>query len=268
LLIGIIEQTNGSTKNTNSEQKAVPSEVDRSTEEASQSSEQPLAIVSQAKTDRLTLSCMATHLNGVSFSNLRNTEVGSSLDMQSINQNLLFEDSVATMANFDRTAVYTSNVSYQYGLVSFPFSDNGSDGTFVLDPEKLTAKATIESNQVVDFTCSKNDALTGADFIKNAPLPQEYQAPQTIEFKATKNYKGFDRHIYPEIEATNLSDNISLTKIIVNRGNCSIFFVYKFPSGETMPLDLVYGDKIMLRADCDPSEVTFVTDQGSTTIRW
>lgn len=92
----------------------------------------------------------------------------------------------------------------------------------------------------------------------------------TAQFTAEKMVKRFGpREMYPEIFATNLNDgNIELTEIIMNRGNCEIFYVAKNEVVYSLPTTLAYGDKLTIRGSCDPSEISFVTSMGTATINW
>jgi hypothetical protein len=213
----------------------------------------------------LKLFCRLKYFNGVEVANIPPM---SGVSMESMNLKVMVQSGIINIANFDKSTLVTSPFTNEDGILGVAYSENGSGAFFSLYTSNSTASISLNEGGIAGYSCEEDRTVSAADFTKNVTIIPEYKAPQIIEFKANKKNKFFNPDTYPEIEAVNLSGNISLKEIVVNRGNCSILYAFKFPSGETMPLELEYGDKITLRAECDPSEVTFVADQGSATINW
>jgi hypothetical protein len=217
----------------------------------------------------LKLSCDLTHVKGIEVASMPDVIREPLLKIDWIK--VMVDSGKVSFANADKSSLVIAPLSIEDGVISVAFSESGAGGIFRLDTNGTYA--TIDSGTKDDpvialYACNPNPSLSESDFsraISNLPIQN---SPARIDIKAKKIVKRFNRDTYPEIEATNISSNITLKEIIMNRGNCNIFYAFKFPSGETLPLDLVYGDKIKLQGDCDPSEVTFVAEEGSATINW
>lgn len=72
---------------------------------------------------------------------------------------------------------------------------------------------------------------------------------------------------YPEIIVTSKANEVVLSGISINRGNCNLLYISSI-TGNDLPLSLKFGDQFSFRGLCDPSEITLTTDKGSETIEW
>ena len=113
-------------------------------------------------------------------------------------------------------------------------------------------------------TTPVNENLSGyagsdTEFVSNLP--------KVALFSITKHWKRGDS-TFPELSIIVKENNVTLSEIIINRGNCQLLYVNEPNVGSSLPMTVKFGDKVSMRGLCDPAEITLVSDQGSETFSW
>lgn len=112
---------------------------------------------------------------------------------------------------------------------------------------------------------------TRSDDVPNLLSPDPYPAPRTSaasQAHATSK-KVVMVSLVSEDEGsskfsiTSLVENLSVSSVVANRGNCEITFIYKIGVDVVhLPIQLKYGEQLGVMMTCNPIELVVYTDLG------
>lgn len=212
----------------------------------------------------LKLLCEVTHYNG--------TEVGMippsvNMSLEKLTVKVMVQSNIINLASFDKVTIVTSPFTNENGILGVAFSESGGSLFFSLNTEDLTASLKVNQTGQVDmvrYSCKDDQAISESDFVKSAPLPQDYPSP---EVPALENSLAVNKYYkrgrpYPNIKVTATVDEVTLYGALANRGNCNV--IGNWDEG----IFLNFGESFEFYAECDPLEVTVNTSMGEVNVNW
>lgn len=148
-----------------------------------------------------------------------------------------------------------------------------------VSPSTATCRALVSSEKYADASRCFYHAANGYlnEVYEKVSTSFNFESPVSVE-KGTRTLEGVALRY---LKVTSKDEDLSVNSLLVNRGSCSdsksgtnlgaavgaFAGAVLFPPPR-FPVKVDYGNSITISVDCDPIEVTVVTNKGSYTSTW